>query len=121
MPGDRTWHQTLLWTTGAGGLVLFLLIGAGVCQYEWPVRKLRGPHSDGAVSRLTLENYYQILHGMTYDHVANIHGFEGTEQASSSIADYYTPVYVWRGGPFQTVVVTFQNGIVVSKAQSGLR
>lgn len=66
--------------------------------------------------RIVLRNYYKVRDGMTYDQVRSILGPSAEEVASGGGVTMLTWKRPW--GP--NAVITFQNGLVVSKAQFGL-
>ena len=60
---------------------------------------------------------------MTYNEVCDILGKQGTLQATSSVSDYTVSIYCWENEylyNYACISVTFENGIVSSKAQAGL-
>ena len=72
---------------------------------------------------ITREEFNRIKAGMTYQEVKDIVGSAGTIVAESSIAGYTTVIVSWDGDPVNigsNANVTFQNGVVVGKAQAGL-
>lgn len=74
---------------------------------------------------LTLENYYRIKNGMTYDEVKDIIGPASEENASNVLGEgtefeVHTSIFSWNGF-LKSLNITFQNGRVVSKAQFGLQ
>lgn len=69
----------------------------------------------------TYDEYLQIENGMTYSDVVGIIGSDGVELSSVSSHGTTASVYQWDGSKqYSNVVVEFVNGLVVSKAQSGL-
>ena len=70
-------------------------------------------------SKITMDEYNKIKTGMSYSKVVDIIGGEGKLSADG----YSTEIYTWkgRGSVGANALITFQNGKVVSKAQSGLR
>lgn len=79
--------------------------------------------SNDSDNLITYEEYTKIETGMTYDEVVEIIGSYGYELSRVDIAGYQTVSVGWDGhGSIGTNAnVTFQNGVVVSKAQAGLK
>jgi hypothetical protein len=64
---------------------------------------------------------FSSLHtGMSMSEILNIMGCAGSMLSSSTIAGYRTDMFEWQGSP-GNMNVMFQNGRLISKAQSGLR
>jgi len=59
----------------------------------------------------------------TYDELVEMFGRAGVEVSSVRLpnSDTTTKVYEWHNSDGATVVVTFQNGLMISKAQHGLQ
>ena len=57
---------------------------------------------------------------MSYRAVTQLFGNPGTLTAESEVAGYHDQFYSWTGCCTANAIVTFQDGAVVSKAQSGL-
>ena len=79
-------------------------------------------------ARLTLSKYYDISDGMSYRKVVEILGGLGQEISRSSfdgiprgMPGVYAVMYQWVGTDGATLTALFQNDILVSKAQFGLR
>jgi hypothetical protein len=87
-----------------------------------------GPVHDSE-GRITLDDFERIQEGMTYAQVVEIIGGEGVqsvEQGGKEVDGMPTPeiqIYTWDGKGWRRAdaSVTFQDGRVSSKAQSGLR
>lgn len=79
------------------------------------------PKEDGTIS---LEEFNSIENGMTYDQVVEIIGGEGVVQSEvgGEGEQFHTIMYSWDGetGFGANASVTFQGGVVESKAQFGL-
>ena len=76
--------------------------------------------SDGA--KATMDAFNQIENGMTYDQVVEIIGGEGELMSESEIAGISMAIYTWDGNSaFSSCQVTFQDGVVTSKSQYGLK
>ena len=71
---------------------------------------------------VTLAGYNQIQTGMSYEEVVRILGSEGVEGARSESATLQIVIYQWKvERPIGFLTVTFQNGKLASKGQTGLR
>lgn len=70
--------------------------------------------------RITPEKYNSISMGMTLDDVVKVMGFRGSEVSSGAIAGNSISIYMFYGSNDVTVSVSFVNGCVSSKSQSGL-
>lgn len=75
--------------------------------------------------RMTSEEFAAIESGMTYGEVVELVGGDGELISESDIgagSKYVTQIYSWKGngGLGSNANVTFQGGVVVSKAQIGL-
>lgn len=84
--------------------------------------KNNNPSPKSAYSNLTYSNYLKIENDMTYRQVADIFGFEGKLEYSSSYGNYTYETYEWENKDEILVYVTvhFTNGKVTSKNQWGL-
>jgi hypothetical protein len=102
-----------------------ILLAAGTAL---AVAGCAGPAHDSD-GRITLEEFERIDDGMTYDQVVEIIGGEGVQaggQGAREVDGMRTPeiqIYTWDGAGWRRAdaTVTFQDGLVSSKAQSGLR
>ena len=77
----------------------------------------------GCTGKMNKENYSKIENGMTVSEVKSILG-EGESNASSSVdlgsyGSMNTEVITWQSG-LSVISITFSNGKVMSKAQTGL-
>jgi len=76
----------------------------------------------GCGSKVTKDNFDSIKDGMAMDEVVKILG-EGTKQAGGSLSiggvDLSGDIYVWEDGG-KKITVSFKDGKVVGKAQTGL-
>jgi hypothetical protein len=79
-------------------------------------------------TRFSLEKYYDIRHGMSYQEVVEIVGKQGYEMSSSEmpgvpgVMPYTRTVMIgWEFGAGANMNAMFQNGELISKAQFGLR
>lgn len=77
-----------------------------------------GPLDQGDGVRITFEQYQQVKIGMTYEEVAAIMGGNGNAISEASSTAVYS--YFGTGGIGANAVFTFQNGKLLTKAQSGL-
>ena len=74
-----------------------------------------------ANSSCTYEEYLSIEIGMSYEEVVRIVGSDGEQLSSVAIGGHTSTLFSWDGAKeFSSIVVTFQDGKVVSKAQFGL-
>jgi hypothetical protein len=83
-------------------------------------------HYEDTVSRrsakgITLAAYMQIQNGMSYEQVKEIIGTDGEEISRSNIAGYSTVMYSWKNWNGSNMNAMFQNDLLVTKAQFGLR
>ena len=69
---------------------------------------------------ITRAEYDQIKEGMTYDEVVAIVGGPGEESSTSDIGGMSSASYTWKGGVTDFCLVTFIDGKMSSKTQSGL-
>ena len=72
---------------------------------------------------ITLAEYRQIKHGMTYDEVCDIVGGAGRVVSEAGTGRYYTFIVIWEGAGSTlgaNASVSFQGGQVVGKAHVGL-
>ncbi|WP_156680864.1 hypothetical protein [Sphingomonas profundi] len=57
---------------------------------------------------------------MSYNEAVKIMGSPGEESASSPTPDAVVRIYSWKNGDGSNMSATFENGLLVSKAQAGL-
>ncbi len=77
--------------------------------------------SDGAsTADLSMDKFDKIELDMSYDQVKDIMGSEGNETRSTKSGSYESNSYEWKGEKYARISVTFQNGKLTSKSQSGL-
>lgn len=70
---------------------------------------------------ITLEEFYQIQNGMTYDEVKNIIGCNGTLMQETEFMGTKSHMFSWEGKTIgSNAVIMFDNGRVMSKTQVGL-
>jgi hypothetical protein len=69
---------------------------------------------------VTMKNYLSIENGMPYAEVVEILGSSGTEMSRSSLGNVSTVMYGWRADGKGTMTAIFQNGELVTLAQSAL-
>jgi hypothetical protein len=96
------------------GMFLQHRVGASGHQYGETASRERG-------QVVTLANYMQIENGMTYEQVKGIIGIAGEEISSSNLAGYSTVMYSWKNRNGSNMNAMFQNDLLVTKAQFGLR
>jgi hypothetical protein len=105
-------------TRWAGAFVAALVLsGTAISiQQEWG-----GQSGHSLSSGVTRTQYTQLREGMDYAEVVGLIGL-GTEISRSDLAGIVTVMYQWDGnGMGANMNAMFQNGKLVSKAQSGLR
>jgi hypothetical protein len=73
-----------------------------------------------AASLITQQQYDRIEDGMTYEQVCAIIGRSGEELVNTHIAGYTTVMYSWKNSDGSNMNAMFQNGRLISKAQSTL-
>lgn len=80
------------------------------------------PETQDNDPEITLEEFNALTNGMTYNEVVEIIGGEGTLMSSSMISNIKTEMYSWDGSGSlgANANAMFQNGSLISKAQSGL-
>ena len=100
--------------------------GPSVIRY-FRYSSLRPPPSIATQRKIiTVSQFKQIQHGMTYDEVVGIIGIEGILEGTSKVQDDFGNVvhletYSWKNGSFGGFMdVTFQNGRVGMKTQHRL-
>lgn len=71
---------------------------------------------------ITLNEFYEIETGMTYQEVVQIIGCDGELSSESSLLDSTYQIYTWKGNGTigANANVSFTDGRVTSKAQAGL-
>ena len=79
--------------------------------------------TSSAEPTMSKEDFEKIQNGMSYEEVVQIIGGEGELTSESTIAEYTTKLYTWKGeGGFgANANITFQNNKVQAKAQFGLK
>ena len=93
----------------------------------WPsVYRLSGEtavSAEASSAFATLSKFNRIKDGLNYDQVARIMGCEGSEIGEESTSEgVYVVMLGWAGAdPGTAVTVSFANGEVNSKSQTGLR
>lgn len=108
------------------GLIVFvsvcvLLLAWVLMQDDDFSIKLTNNRSDVS-SLVTLENFNKIDSSMSYDDVCELFGIQGTLDSEITLGDVVTQVYHWYNGTgVFNCNVTFQNGMMIGKAQIGLR
>jgi hypothetical protein len=68
----------------------------------------------------TLAGFGRLQSGMTYDEVLAIVGEPTEEMSRSAIGDNEAVMYRWANG-WGNMTAMFQNGLLVTKAQAGLK
>jgi hypothetical protein len=70
---------------------------------------------------LTMDQYKRISNGMTRAEVEKILGKEGTQLSSSSAGDTTYTVDQWETADYKSIILTFENDKVTTRAQAGLK
>lgn len=116
------------WSKLITALVLTLVLGVSLCGCDNLNGLLKGTDADiiNSEASISLEEFNKIETGMTYQEVCKIIGGEGTLSSSVDMgvgSEYKTEIYQWsgEGAIGANANVTFQGGVVVSKAQFGLK
>lgn len=78
-------------------------------------------HTPEPPALLTYQMYLDTKSGMSFEEVRKLVGFPGKELSRVDFGDGVTAVFQWEGSRGSHLLVTFQRGRVVSKAQSGLK
>ena len=85
------------------------------------VNKAQFGVSSGDNVEITLEQYNSIETGMTYDDVVALLGGEGSLISDTELAGSTSQIYMWKGKSIgSNANVTFSDGKVMAKAQTGL-
>jgi len=123
------WQSTVVNTgdyKSNGGLVVIAPIGSNF-NMSAPPGIAYAPVSTPAPtpynpSTISAQEYRSIYNGMTYDDVAFIVGSYGVEIAEASAGGNTAKSYSWdgEGSVGANAIIIFTNGVVSSKAQSGL-
>jgi hypothetical protein len=80
-----------------------------------PFREFQKP------SKFTYDAFLKIQEDMTYQETVEILREKGEELSRSSFANIEMVMYCWKNPDGSNLNVTFRNGLVISKAQFGLR
>ncbi|PDY93271.1 hypothetical protein CON09_08270 [Bacillus anthracis] len=72
---------------------------------------------------MTKDEFEQIQNDMSYEEVVKIIGSEGELQSESTVGDYTSKLYTWKGegGLGANANITFSNNKVQAKSQFGLK
>lgn len=70
--------------------------------------------------QMNATNFARIREGMTFDEVVAIVGEPSQLLSSSQIGESKAVVYQWKAGFFANAIAMFQDGKMISKAQTGL-
>ncbi|MBQ9662080.1 MAG: hypothetical protein IJV40_02870 [Oscillospiraceae bacterium] len=107
-------------------LILLVII---ICAMAWVSSQdddfsipLKSSSRTDVSSLVTLENFNKIDTSMSYEDVCKLFGIEGTLDSEITLGNVVTQVYHWynKTGIFNCNV-TFQNGMMIGKAQIGLK
>ena len=111
-----------------GCLVAFLMffiisvggVGATISMNDGIQKSMSGVSDNSEY--ITLEEYYKIDTGMSYDEVKNIIGSHGELTSKVDSNGYVIEMYTWYGNGIagSNANVTFENGKMTAKAQFGL-
>ncbi|MCE5197741.1 MAG: hypothetical protein ABFD54_12825 [Armatimonadota bacterium] len=107
-------------TNGSAGWFLIIPIGAILAFMGF------GSHPGGTTADepeekvVTIGEYNQVRTGMTTGEVESIVGSSGEEAASGGDCENHCRIVSWQNSDGSNMIVTFQNGAVSDKAQSGL-
>jgi hypothetical protein len=75
----------------------------------------------GAEYTLTMDQYKQITVGMSRSEVESLLGGKGTQLSSSSGGDTTYTVDEWEGKDYKSIILSFKDDKVITKAQAGLK
>ena len=96
-------------------IALVLLIGLVLMICLW------GNLAGTSTQEVTMAKFNQVENGMSAEQVFAIMGSSGTKTVDQEIAGYTGQIYQWQNPGGSNMIVQFQNGKVVQKAQAGLR
>ncbi|WP_190768974.1 hypothetical protein [Microcoleus sp. FACHB-1515] len=110
--------------TGAAVLIAVTVIAAAVPSYF--NLKTHSPAEQQAIQLasqlMTLSEFEQIHPGLTIAQVSLLLGRSGEEISRAEVPEApATALYLWQNPDGSRITVTFENGAVVAKSQSGLR
>lgn len=71
-------------------------------------------------TKINYTNFLNVQMGQKYEEVVNLLG-QGTEKTSSEVSGIKTTLYSWEAKGGSNLNVTIQNGVVIGKAQFGLK
>ncbi|NJL23706.1 MAG: hypothetical protein HC895_27580 [Leptolyngbyaceae cyanobacterium SM1_3_5] len=110
--------------TGAALLIAATVLVAAVPSYfNLKTGSLTQQQAIQSTSQLvTLGEFEQVRTGLTIAQVSLLLGRSGEEVSRTEVPDApVTALYLWQNPDGSRIDVTFQNGTVVAKSQSGLR
>jgi hypothetical protein len=87
-------------------------IAAAGFKRRWTVRAPTSP--------IRRDDYEAIADGMSYVEVLNVLGRPGEDVGRSNVGGIVTTTYKWSNPEVASVTTIFQNGRLLSKAQTGL-
>lgn len=93
--------------------LLLVLVGAIVASIAFS-------GSGGSGQVYSMSQFNRVQNGMTLDQVVDIMGDGGTKSVDQEVAGYTGQIYTWQNPDGSNMIVQFQNGEVVTKAQAGL-
>jgi hypothetical protein len=98
--------------------IMALVVFALVAVVFVAPRLLLGAGSGGGI---TLSQFSRVQTGMTVQEVQSVMGDAGKLTVDQNIAGMTGQVYQWQNPGGSNVIVQFQNGKVIQKAQAGLQ
>jgi hypothetical protein len=78
------------------------------------------PETKDEDTKINYTNFLSVQMGQKYEEVVNLLG-QGTEKTSSEVSGVKTTLYSWEAKGENNLNVTIQNGVVIGKAQFGLK
>lgn len=93
---------------------------AAVRHQDWIEREALRTEAEAAAQKMNATNFARIREGMTYEEVVAIVGEPSELVSSSQIGEPKAVVYQWKAGFFASAIAMFQDGKMISKAQTGL-
>ncbi|NEQ25369.1 MAG: hypothetical protein F6K28_41145 [Microcoleus sp. SIO2G3] len=109
--------------TGAAVLIAATVLAATIPSYfnlrtESPARQQAALQIERSVS---LTEFEQVRPGLSATQVNSLLGRSGQEVSRIELTDApVTALYTWQNPDGSSVNITFQNGVVITKTQSGL-
>lgn len=102
-------------------IILLLLIVLAAIGGIIKISKDKADTGTKGTITITADQFSQIENGMTYKQVTKIIGGEGEKISEDNTGDTVTAMYQWHGSDDTgNALITFEDGKVVSKTQSGI-